>query len=71
MNKKLIYCDMCKVDHCGHKVVMLFPEDKAVWLLEENGVPVRLCELHKKILEDMGKKHGLVGNFVSLKRVKK
>jgi len=24
----VVYCDYCKVNHCGQKAIMLFPEDK-------------------------------------------
>jgi len=56
------YCDLCKVNHCGQKAVMLFPEDEVKWVLLEDGVITKwLCQMHKDMLERMNEKWKILG----------
>ena len=70
MNKALKYCNMCKVNHCNQKAVMLFPEDKITWLVSDsNGSEIlRLCETHKRIIQSFDKTKELI--YVNLKKKK-
>jgi hypothetical protein len=66
----VVYCDYCKVNHCGQKAIILFPEDKAKYALFENGVLTSLlCETHKLMLERLNNEKWRINDveFIELK----
>jgi len=67
MSKAIRYCDLCKVNHCSQKATMLFPEDKATWLVYGNDLPIRICDTHKLILEKFADKEVV---FVDLRKAR-
>jgi len=65
----VVYCDLCKKNHCGKKAVMLFPEDKVKWAFMENGkIAAMLCDTHKLMFESMVRPWHVNVEFVEVKK---